>query len=536
MVERVSGESPAAGKEPAPDAAAWSALAAMMAVAAVLRFWHIGAQSLWLDEASSWLVARMPPLYLLTHNVDHGNPPGFYILLAGWMRLFGQSEVVLRALPALAGVLSVPALFLLGRELFGRRAGLLAALLLALSPIQVAYGQEARGYTLVMLLGILCAWMLARAQRTDRWLDWLAAAGFAALGFHVHYTAALLVPFAGMAVITGRRSARALAAAGAYGLLVLPGALLYLVPSFLSSQGYSYYLERVTPGALARMCNTFFGRPVPPDAPTALLAAGALLLLVAVGYPLCMAVLAAVHEPERPGDLQSAICNLQSPRPVLFALLYLAVPVLLFAAYARMKPVWEFRYVMVAFPGYLLLAGWALATAGRHVRAVLATSLVLLTLPGLAAVYARPKSDWRSAAAAIRRVEAAPGGAHGVILITAPFMTIPLDYYYHGRLPQVGFPRTHGPMGAVQALPLDGETLEALSEEAERHRTVLVVYGHGVTMEGLRVARRVAELRGTGRMLQLPGVTIFAFGRAAGALGGEVVTREDLVYTPHAFE
>jgi uncharacterized membrane protein len=80
--------------------------------------------------------------------------------------LFGPSVVVLRAFSALFGVLCLPLVFLLARELFGRSLeGWVAVALVAVSPIFVAYSQEARQYALWIDLVILASWLLLRALR-----------------------------------------------------------------------------------------------------------------------------------------------------------------------------------------------------------------------------------------------------------------------------------------------------------------------------------------------------------------------------------
>ena len=72
-----------------------------------------------------------------------------------WRELFGSGKIALRSLTVLLGSLAVPVMVLLGTRLFGRPAGLVAGLLLALSPFLVHYEQTARSYALVVLLVVL---------------------------------------------------------------------------------------------------------------------------------------------------------------------------------------------------------------------------------------------------------------------------------------------------------------------------------------------------------------------------------------------
>ena len=170
-------------------------------------------------------------------------------MLAAWRAGFGDSEAALRGLSAVLGALTVPVLYALGRELFGRRVALLAAGLLALSPIHLYYSQEARQYVPVLWLGALAAWLFTRALRANRWGDWLGSASLMAVACYVHYSALLIPAFAAAYLLLAcRRRAddpsagvvgtRALAAGAVLLLLALPGIWLYLAPTFLAADGY----------------------------------------------------------------------------------------------------------------------------------------------------------------------------------------------------------------------------------------------------------------------------------------------------------
>lgn len=92
-----------------------------------------------LDAMLDWIV-----------RIDQ-HPPLYYILLHLWIRLVGDGPTAVRLLSALLSTLTLPAFFFLGRKLLGPAGGLLAALILALSPFHVRFAQEARMYTLLML-------------------------------------------------------------------------------------------------------------------------------------------------------------------------------------------------------------------------------------------------------------------------------------------------------------------------------------------------------------------------------------------------
>jgi hypothetical protein len=87
------------------------------------------------------------------------------LLVWGWRRIGGESELWLRSLSVIFGVATVAALYGFTRDLFGRAPALLAALLLALHRTHVYYSQELRSYGLLWLLYILALWAAWRFVR-----------------------------------------------------------------------------------------------------------------------------------------------------------------------------------------------------------------------------------------------------------------------------------------------------------------------------------------------------------------------------------
>ncbi len=123
-------------------------------IAFAVRFHHLGTQSLWNDEGNSLRLAQRSISDLIDAAGRDIHPPGYYLALKGWIALAGESEFSLRALSALAGVLTVAVTMALGRALFSRAAGIMAGLLVALSPFAVYYSQETRMYAPLGLFSV----------------------------------------------------------------------------------------------------------------------------------------------------------------------------------------------------------------------------------------------------------------------------------------------------------------------------------------------------------------------------------------------
>ncbi|MCB0191341.1 MAG: glycosyltransferase family 39 protein [Anaerolineae bacterium] len=161
----------------------------VLLIAAFVRFFNLSGQSLWSDEGNSVALARRGLVEIAQRTAFDIHPPLYYWLLKLWIGLWGDSEVGLRSFSAVLGVLCVYLIGWLGIRLFGRRVGLLAALLAALSPFQVYYSQEARMYMLLTLLGTLTiVWaVLIAEQPANLWFK---------LGYIVTVTAGLYTHYA----------------------------------------------------------------------------------------------------------------------------------------------------------------------------------------------------------------------------------------------------------------------------------------------------------------------------------------------------
>jgi 4-amino-4-deoxy-L-arabinose transferase-like glycosyltransferase len=146
------------------------ALGFIIVLCASLRFYHLGAASLWSDEIFSRYYLDVFGLhYVLTDGLSREtNPPTYYLLLRGWIALFGDGEAALRSLSAAASILCIPVTYLLGRELSGKSRGLAGALLFALCPASLYFAQETRVYALFMFAATVLLWASALYQRDPR--------------------------------------------------------------------------------------------------------------------------------------------------------------------------------------------------------------------------------------------------------------------------------------------------------------------------------------------------------------------------------
>ncbi|HZU90261.1 MAG TPA: glycosyltransferase family 39 protein [Stellaceae bacterium] len=143
----------------------WCALpAAIAALAFVLRLHGLGAKPFWLDEITS-LRRATDSLHDLTLDALHNRHCPSYFLLLWLVAHFGASEWLLRLPSAIFGAIAAALAALIGRRAAGAKSGAMAGLLMALSPFEVQFGQEARSYTLVSCLILVALSGLVRLAR-----------------------------------------------------------------------------------------------------------------------------------------------------------------------------------------------------------------------------------------------------------------------------------------------------------------------------------------------------------------------------------
>jgi Dolichyl-phosphate-mannose-protein mannosyltransferase len=172
------------------------ALLSILALAILVRVLVLLTQEeFWGDEYSTMLVVLSPKgiLHTLASSVNH--PAFYYLLLKGWINIFGIQEHAVRSLSMLFGIAAVGVFPFWLRELgFSRLVALWGMLLFALAGMQIQYSLEARDYMLGGLLVVLCLYCFTAALRRQSPPHWIAFGIFLLLSFYTHH---LLVPFAG---------------------------------------------------------------------------------------------------------------------------------------------------------------------------------------------------------------------------------------------------------------------------------------------------------------------------------------------------
>lgn len=168
-------------------------LALLIVAGAALRFFRLDSKPFWFDEGVSVAIARMD-WYDMARLLwkREANMALYYLLLRGWLHL-GSSEAFVRSLSAIAALATIPVVYWLGRQLLDRRAGLIAATLLTFNAYHIRYSQEARSYTLYVLLTALSAAYFFASLREPSARNLRGHMLSSALALYAHFYAGLII-------------------------------------------------------------------------------------------------------------------------------------------------------------------------------------------------------------------------------------------------------------------------------------------------------------------------------------------------------
>lgn len=460
-------------------------VAAITLLGAGLRFAAPAAKSVWLDEAFSvWMAGHSPvDQWAWLVQIDH-HPPLYYLLLYVWQGWFGDGPGAIRALSALCSVLVIPLFAGIGRTMGGRSVGLTAALVLAVSPWQVRYAQEARMYGLLMLAvtGTLYAAvrLLAYCPPKEARLLWPLLVVSQAAAMLTHNTAVVLLPPALNLGVGGawwmartRPNAGGLPGAAAHGFGRRWGAAQAAAVALwaLWATGFlhqarvvdaRFWVQPPTSVQLEEYVRMLADGFLPAWHPPAWLAVALVLGLAGLGV-------AAWRE---------------APGKRWFSLALLLTPPFVELVVSLRRPLFHVpSLIWTALPLYLLVAtGWV-AILSRRRRLALGTAAALLVLWALGLrgyFFDFQKERWDLAAAHVAAA-AQPGD---LVLFNASWVQLPFQYALREMtgdpefdLELRGVPVDLFARGELEPVmtPHDVDTLTALVRGRDR---VWLVYSH----------------------------------------------------------
>ncbi len=436
-----------------------------------MRLFCLACKPFWFDEAFSVEVARISwPNFLHLLWWREANMSLYYLLLRLWLHI-GHSPFFIRSLSAVIAAATIPVIYWLGSMLFNRRVALIAAALLALNGYDIRYAQEARSYSLLVLLATLSSgFLIAFLKEPTRWRRF-AYVLFSILAVYAHFYALLLIAAHWMALRlrgasaneeeSGRSAAPQMRSAWiAIGIAVLP--LLIFVAK--TGAGPIRWIHR--PGLLDLVkfsINFTDGRPI-------------------IYFAACLVTLIPLRR-----NLQERTQDWGKWR-VQFLFLWLFFPIMLTVLLSFARPVFLPRYMIFCIPALVLLTAAGLARIGpAWLSTLLVCGTLLLSAQFIPFVYSHDFDDERDASVAAANMilnDAQPGDA---VVFHIAETRIPYEYVrslrsgqntasagYMGSLgPEIVFPH-HGPGLSYQDFT-GKPTAEFLRKELPSHSRVWVM-------------------------------------------------------------
>lgn len=404
----------------------------LMLVSAGLSFFVFSKQSIRLDEAQSLWQTSHSPSMMIRIVAEDVHVPLYHFMLHYWQKIFGNSAEAVRSLSLLFYVAIIPAIYWLGSRVYGRQAGLFAAILVSISPFLNWYGNEVRMYSVFTLLTIINSYFFISIFKKENWVEaqdkngnnvvyvkgkiWLGYMITAVFGIFTHYFFTFNLVTHAVFYFSHRRQF----AKGSFFGLSMTAALLFLlyVPWFryvFSLGGANNTQPHLSAPSTVDIFNTFsqflFG-----------FQNNALNTILVSLWPLVvLMIFLAVQRHERVSPVTT------------FFFLNLVIPILLaYLVSATWKPIYLSRYLILALPSLYLLLSWMVSLYPRRLAMAVRTLLVFLMLTTLvveiASAQTPVKEDYKAASDYLMRYAA----AQDVVVVSAPFTIYPFIYYYKG--------------------------------------------------------------------------------------------------------
>jgi mannosyltransferase len=390
------------------------ALLGITVIAAVVRFHYLDRESLWFDESASVSFARLAwgNLWKVVSRLE-ANMALYYGLLHIWIR-FSDSEFAVRALSVVAGVLTVPLVYAIGKRMFNSKVGLVSAVLLTTNAFHIKYSQEARGYTLVVLLVTLSGLFFIRGVQDHSRNDWIGYVLASTLAVYAHFFGIFVLAAQWTSLILLRPRdvpwSKLLISISLIIILLLPLAIFVLT----RDNGQLAWVAKPSIYDIYGLLDSLIGggRPL------------LLAYFICCFVTLLLAIRAWVHS-RRCFDAWR----------YGFLLSWLFVPVLTAFAISLRKPIFVDRFFIICLPALVLLA--AIGVCRIRQRWIFAASLVVLLLLSARKIPLHAskleKEDWRGATAYVVSHASPTDG----ILFYVSYGRLGFDYYA-GRLSPLG--------------------------------------------------------------------------------------------------
>lgn len=393
-----------------------TALVALMAIAAAISLTYFTNSSLRLDEAQSLWQTSHSTRGLLKVLAEDVHVPLYHLILRYLQSPFGSSLGVARLFSLGCFITTIPMVYLLGKRGFNHRTGLIAAVLVSISPFMVWYGSEARMYAMLALVTVINQYFfIGIAQNRSR--QWWAYALSAVIGIYTHYFFAFVLLTQGMFYLLKRKDfpEGSFIRFSATAVFVAASFAPWLV--YVRSLGLANSTQpRLGAPSTIDVFNTFaqflFGFQV-----------DSVNTIIVSLWPLMVLLVLLAVQNRKSLPLAGKYFTLATFLPIVGA----------FGLSLVIKPLYLSRYLIVALPSMAFLVVWLLSTYPRRIAwsvgSLLFAAIIFSSRLQITSAATPVKENYRQASEYLEQ----NSSARDVIIISAPFTIYPIEYYYGGQ-------------------------------------------------------------------------------------------------------
>lgn len=420
-------------------------LAIILLIGAILRIYKLGSKSFWFDETieATVITSSFDTVMGFSSSLAT-SPPLSHIIFYFWSYL-GTSDFTLRLLSALIGIFSIYLVYILSKNLFNKKVGILTALLISISPFHLFYSQEFRMYSLAIFFILLSTYFLIRLLNTNKNKYFIAYIISVLLSLYTHYYTFYFILATNLFFFYKLKTYKVLLKNWLLSnfiifILFLPWLSIAVRAAMVFSKNNIPILVKLTSPTL--FYEILFTLTRIPSVFRSFAIGGVqpyfwnikILMYVAL---LIYAFIILKYFISTKDFFKTLKIRLKDKK-ILFLLFILFVP---FVIGAIINPILTLPFndkyfIMTAFPFYILLVKGIYSFKNPKFRAFLFIILIVISMISIQTYYAYEKPDWRGAA---KYVES-NSNPNEIVLVSVSWAAIAFKYYYKGDLTVRGIP------------------------------------------------------------------------------------------------
>jgi uncharacterized membrane protein len=391
----------------------WVAVATAFSFA--FAIYNLGNRSLWYDEAVSVYLAQKDWSIFWSIMLNHEAYQSLYLfLLKLWIPL-GNDEATLRFLSVLFSTASIPIIYLVGKELFDSRTGVTAGFLLGVNGFFIYYAQEARGYTLLLFLVLCSSYFAIICVKNPSRRSWAWYIVFSVLAVYAHFFGiwVLLVHAVSLFFLPRRMiDWKGITFAGSIIALCLLPILFFIIYKDVDQAAW---IPKPTLYSIAQLFYSFLSWPMNVDIHFVWLFYGYVYIFLCF-IPIIMLI--------RSCTINGASMNTWR---YAFIVCWLFLPIILVYSLSMVRPMFINRYLIIAFPGFILLAAVTLTRLNWKWASFVASAIfVIISVSLTINSYSFTKNKhWRVIVGLVESTSL----TEDAWLFNANWIRIPFEYY-----------------------------------------------------------------------------------------------------------